>query len=55
VLAPWEHAGYRLVLSVDIIPNPPTIKSYNGPPQPGGRVYHLADYPNAVAVLRRLG
>ena len=35
VLAPWENAGYQLVLSVDIIPNPPIIKSYSGPPEPG--------------------
>src|SRR5437773_953243 len=23
VLAPWEHAGYRLILSVPLVPNPP--------------------------------
>ena len=53
VLAPWEHAGYELVLGVNIIPNPPAIKSYSGPPQPGNKAYQLADYPDAVAALRR--
>jgi hypothetical protein len=53
VLAPWEHAGYRLILSVPLVPNPPAIKSYSGPPEPGNRVYQLADYPDAVAALRR--
>jgi hypothetical protein len=53
VLAPWENAGYRLVLSVNIIPNPPATKSYSGPPQPGPRPYQLADYPDAVAALRQ--
>ena len=53
VLAPREHAGYRLVLSVDIIPNPPAIKSYSGPPEPGGRPYQLSSYPDAVAALRQ--
>jgi hypothetical protein len=37
VLAPWENAGYQLVLSVDIIPNPPAIKSYSGPPESGNK------------------
>jgi hypothetical protein len=23
VLAPWQHAGYQLILSVPIFPNPP--------------------------------
>jgi Glycosyl hydrolase family 26 len=53
VLAPWEHAGYRLILSVPLVPNPPAIKSYSGPPEPGNRVYQLADYPDAVAALRQ--
>lgn len=53
VLAPWEHAGYRLVLSVDIIPNPPAVKSYYGPPEPGGKPYQLSAYPDAVAALRQ--
>jgi hypothetical protein len=53
VLAPWENAGYRLVLSVDIIPNPPVIKSYSGPPEPGNKPYQLSGYPDAVAVLKQ--
>ncbi len=53
VLAPWEHAGYQLILSVPMVPNPPAIKSYSGPPEPGNRPYQLADYPDAVAALRQ--
>ena len=53
VLAPWENAGYRLVLSVDIIPNPPVIKSYSGPPEPGSKPYQLSGYPDAVAALKQ--
>ena len=53
VLAPWEHAGYQLILSVPIVPNPPAIKSYSGPPEPGSKPYQLADYPDAVAALKR--
>ena len=53
VLARWENAGYRLVLSVDIIPNPSIVKSYSGPPEPGNKPYQLADYPDAVAALRQ--
>ena len=53
VLVPWENAGYELVLSVDIIPNPPVIKSYSGPPEPGNKPYQLSGYPNAVAALRQ--
>jgi hypothetical protein len=53
VLAPWEHAGYQLVLSVPIVPNPPAIKSYSGPPEPGKKTYQLADYPDAVAALKQ--
>lgn len=53
LLAPWQHAGYRLVLSVPMVPNPPEIKSYNGPLEPGHRTYQLADYLDAVAALRR--
>lgn len=52
VLAPWESTGYKLILSVPIVPNPPAIKSYSGPPQPGHKQYQLADYPDAVAALR---
>jgi hypothetical protein len=53
VLAPWQHAGYRLILSVPMAPNPPAIKSYSGPPEPGKKQYQLADYPDAVAALRK--
>jgi hypothetical protein len=53
VLAPWENAGYQLVLSVDIIPNPPVIKPYSGPPEPGNKPYQLSAYPDAVATLRQ--
>jgi hypothetical protein len=52
VLVPWERAGYRLILSVPIVPNPPAIKSYSGPPEPGDKPYQLADYRAAVAALR---
>lgn len=52
-LAPWEHAGYRLILSVPIVPNPPAVKSYSGPPEPGNKPYQLADYPDVVAALRQ--
>jgi hypothetical protein len=53
VLAPWEHAGYQLILSVPMVPNPPAIKSYSGPPEPGNQPYQLADYPDAVAALKQ--
>ena len=53
VLAPWENAGYQLILSVPIVPNPPAIKSYSGPPEPGDKPYKLADYPDAIAALRQ--
>jgi hypothetical protein len=53
VLAPWIHAGYQLILSVPIVPNPPWIKSYSGPPEPGNKPYQLADYPDSVAALRQ--
>jgi hypothetical protein len=53
VLAPWENAGYQLVLSVDIIPNPPIIKSYSGPSEPGGKPYQLSAHPDVVAKLRQ--
>jgi hypothetical protein len=51
VLAPWEHAGYQLILSVDIIPNSPEIKPYSGPPEK--KAYQLSSYPDAVAALRQ--
>jgi hypothetical protein len=53
VLAPWENAGYQLVLSVDIIPNPPVIRSYSGPSEPGSKPYQLSGYPDAVAALKQ--
>jgi hypothetical protein len=53
VLAPWGNAGYQLVLGVDIIPNPPIIRSYSGPSEPGGKPYQLSDYPDAVAALKQ--
>jgi hypothetical protein len=52
VLAPWINAGYQLILSVPIVPNPSYIRSYSGPPEPGNLPYQLADYPDAVAALR---
>jgi hypothetical protein len=51
VLTPWENAGYQLVLSANIIPDPPTIKSYSGPPEPGNKPYQLSNYPDAVTAL----
>ncbi len=53
VLAPWENAGYQLILSVPIVPNPPAIKSYSGPPEPRNKPYQLANYPDAVAALKQ--
>lgn len=53
VLAPWEKAGYRLILGIDFFPNPPATKSYSGPPEPGDKSYQLSDYPDAVAALRQ--
>ena len=53
VLGPWEHAGYRLILSVPLVRNPPAIKSYSGPPEPGNKLYQLAEYPDAVAALKQ--
>ncbi|MGH3255060.1 MAG: peptidoglycan-binding protein [Streptosporangiaceae bacterium] len=53
ILAPWEDASYQLVLSVDIIPDPPAIKSYSGPPEPGNQPYQLANYPDAVTALQQ--
>jgi hypothetical protein len=53
VLAPWGNAGYQLILSVDIIPNPPVIKPYSGPPERGNKGYQISSYPDAVAALRQ--
>jgi hypothetical protein len=52
-LGPWVGTGYQLILSVPMVPNPPTIPSYSGPPEPGNQPYKLADYPDAVAALRQ--
>ena len=51
LLAPWQHAGYQLILSVPLVPL--TVPSYNGPPEPGRRSYQLADYPDALAAFRQ--
>jgi hypothetical protein len=53
VLAPWEYAGYQLILGVDIIPDPPAIRSYSGPPEPGKMPYQLSNYPDAVIALQQ--
>jgi Putative peptidoglycan binding domain/Glycosyl hydrolase family 26 len=53
ILAPWENLRYQLVLSVDIVPNPVSIKSYSGPPPPTRKAYELSNYPDAVAALRQ--
>ncbi len=50
VLAAWQHAGYRLILSVPLVPL--TVPSYDGPPAPG-HPYQLADYPDALAAFRQ--
>jgi Glycosyl hydrolase family 26 len=52
LLAPWENAGYQLILSIPMIPNPPSIKSYAGPPEPGHKLRLLAGYPDIVAAFR---
>lgn len=52
-LAPWEYTHYRLILSVPLVPNPPAVKSYSGPPEPGDKPYKLADYPDVIAALRQ--
>jgi hypothetical protein len=52
VLAPWEQAGFQLILSVPMVPL--TVPTYNGPPEPAGKPpYQLADYPNALAAFRQ--
>jgi hypothetical protein len=53
VLALWENSGYQLILSVPIVPNPPAIKSYSGPPEPGNKPYKLVNYPDVVAALKQ--
>jgi Glycosyl hydrolase family 26 len=51
VLATWQNAGYQIILSVPLVPL--TVPSYNGPPEPAGHPYQLADYPDAVAAFRQ--
>ena len=51
VLAPWQHAGFQLILDVPLVPL--TVPSYSGPPEPGRQPYQLADYPDAVAAFRQ--
>jgi hypothetical protein len=50
-LAPWQHAGYHLVLDVPMVPL--TVPTYNGPPEPGNKTYQLAAYPDALAAFRQ--
>ena len=51
VLAPWQHAGYQLILDVPLVPL--TVPVYNGPPEPGPQPYQLAAYPDALAAFRQ--
>jgi hypothetical protein len=51
VLAPWQHAGYQLILDVPLVPL--TVPSYEGPPTPGNKQYQLADYPDVLAAFRQ--
>ena len=51
VLAPWQHAGYQLILDVPLVTL--TVPSYNGPAEPGEHPYQLADYPDALAAFRQ--
>jgi hypothetical protein len=53
VLEPWQNAGYQLILSVPVVPNPQAIRSYSGPPEPANTPYQLADYPDAVVAFRQ--
>jgi hypothetical protein len=50
VLAPWQRAGYQLILDVPLVPL--TVPSYSGPPEPG-HPYQLAGYPDALAAFRQ--
>ena len=50
VLAPWQDAGYQLILSVPLVPL--TIKSYDGPHQ-AQQQYQLAAYPDALNAFRQ--
>jgi Glycosyl hydrolase family 26 len=51
VLAPWQHAGYQLILSVPLVPL--TVPSYAGPSLRGVPPYQLAAYPDALAAFRQ--
>ena len=53
VLAPWQQAGYRLILSVPLVPLPPPSSRTPARPSRGTSPYQLADYPDAVAALRQ--
>ncbi|MDQ2814533.1 MAG: hypothetical protein M3Z75_22390 [Actinomycetota bacterium] len=50
VLAPWQQAGYQLILDVPLVPL--TVPSYSGPAEPG-HPYQLARYPDALAAFRQ--
>ncbi len=50
-LAPYQQAGYQLILVVSMVPL--TVPSYNGPPEHAGRPpYQLTDYPDLLAAFR---
>jgi hypothetical protein len=51
VLAPWQDAGYQLILSVPLVPL--TVPSYAGPSLRGVPPYQLAAYPDALAAFRQ--
>jgi Glycosyl hydrolase family 26 len=51
VLAPWQGAGYQLILDVSLVPL--TVPSYSGQPDPVAQTWQLADYPDALAAFRR--
>ena len=51
VLAPWQDAGYQLILSVPLVPL--TVPSYAGPSLRGVPPYQLAGYPDALAAFRQ--
>jgi hypothetical protein len=50
VLAPWQHAGYQLIVDVSMVPL--SVPSYSGPPE-AGHPYQLADLPDALAAFRQ--
>jgi hypothetical protein len=49
-LAPYQHAGYQLILDVPLVPL--SVPSYSGPPE-AGHEYQLADLPDALAAFRQ--